>query len=161
MNARVITITIAVLLLAGVAYYIGTNRGSSDDADTVAGTTSQQVIPQQDPKLTETSAQLVGEWKSEDDGKYSREFRADGTVTDMYEGDASATASGTWKVFNASTRIPTGVTFSLDQDVTYIHVVMDGETYSYGIVKVTGEKLELIYMDRGGMLRFAKVDPSE
>jgi|SRR3989338_8380404 len=156
MNTRVITITIAVLLLAGVAYYIGTNRGSSD-ADILAATVAPQVSSQTDPRVVETSAQLVGVWKSDDDGKYSREFRADGTVTDMYEGDVSATANGKWNGFSASTQVPPGVTFPLDQDVTYLHVVMDGETYSYGVVKVNETKLELIYMDRGGMLRFSRV----
>ena len=154
MNTRTITIGIAVIILAGLAYYIGINR----EPATTDETQQQQQVTQTDPKATETSEQVVGAWKSDDDPKYTREFRADGTVTDRYEGEASATATGTWAVFTAKTELPAGITFQLNHDDAYIRVVMDGEAYNYRVEKATSAELELIYMDRGGVLRFSKVN---
>ncbi len=155
MSTRAITIGIAVIVLAGLAYYVGTSRTAEPTAET-ATTTSQQTV--QDPKVAETSSAVAGEWKSTDDAKYTRTFRADGTVTDTYEGDASATTNGTWTVFTSATELPVGVSFPLDTGTSYIQVAMNGEVFNYRVSSVTASELELIYMDRGGVLRFSKVN---
>ena len=156
MNTRAITIGVAVIILAGLAYYIGTNRTTPETVSTATTTPMQSA--QTDPKATETQSQVVGEWKSTDDAKFTRTFRADGTVTDTYEGNASATTNGTWKVYTAKMELPAGVTFQLDNDVSYIQIAMDSDTFNYRVSKATSAELELIYMDRGGVLRFKKVN---
>lgn len=152
MSQRAIIITILVLILAGAAYYIGTNR-----EPVVEEVVQSEDIVAADPAASETSQALVGMWRSKDDSKFTREFRADGTITDRYEGEESATSSGTFMVFTSTMTKPEGVMFDLDADVAYIRAIMDGEGYNFRVSSVSANELELIYMDRGGMLRFERV----
>lgn len=152
MNSRAITIGFAVLVLAGLAYYVGSNREPA-----VVPDETKEVAVATDPKATETLTSLVGVWKSKDDSKFTREFTAEGTIIDRYEGGDSATSNGTFTVFTSTMEIPDGVTFELEADDAYIRAIMDGEGYNFLVSSVTASDLELIYMDRGGVLRFSKV----
>jgi hypothetical protein len=48
--------------------------------------------------LTAIKRMLVGTWQNNADTGFTRQFNADGTMTDRYEGDDSATIHGTWIV---------------------------------------------------------------
>ena len=102
------------------------------------------------------AASIVGKWQSVDDEKFIREFKADGTALDTYEGEADVSA--TWKAF--STKSPVEVAFPIEADTAYVQMTVNTEeaqTLNFQVVKVTPEDLELIYMDRGGILVFKKV----
>ena len=99
---------------------------------------------------------LIGVWQSEGDVNFVREFRADGTIVDEYGGPEHAEVSGTWSEFSAEKPVG-GVNFPLEEGAIYIRATFDGELYNYRVVSVTDTALELIYMDRGGVLSFTKV----
>ncbi|MBI1833522.1 MAG: hypothetical protein HYR90_01725 [Candidatus Andersenbacteria bacterium] len=108
------------------------------------------------PKLDATEQMLVGVWGNDDDINFSREFKADGTVVDSYIGDNGPTSTtGTWTVFDATSTEP--VTFQLNNFDSYVKMMMDGDALYFRVSKISTDQLELIYMERGGALRFSKV----
>src|SRR3989344_2307119 len=104
MNNKVVVGIVGVLAVAGGAYYLGTMRSQSAGPESqsvpVSGAenSGNEMVVANDPsaKMSPEAGRAVGKWRSTDDAKFTREFRADGTVTDLYEGDASATSNGTW-----------------------------------------------------------------
>ena len=103
------------------------------------------------------SANITGKWRSVDDAKFTREFRSDGTAVDAYEGTDKT--SGTWKAFTKEAPLP--VPFPLEDNTVYIQMTMAGtqaDTLNFKLAKLTLEELELIYMDRGGTLRFRSIE---
>ncbi|OGG86018.1 hypothetical protein A2392_00935 [Candidatus Kaiserbacteria bacterium RIFOXYB1_FULL_46_14] len=110
----------------------------------------------QDIKLAITE-NLEGTWKSVDDEKFSRSFHSDGLVIDHYEG--SEDTAGKWEVFTASSSVTTS--FQLQPGAVYLRIMMGDskeETLHFLLSKLTPEELELIYMERGGVLRFSFVE---
>src|SRR3989344_670586 len=96
MNKRVLTVGIAIIILGAIAYYVATNRtetvmGGVDSQMPAEGSNADEMVVERDPLMS-------GKWESKEDAKFVREFRADGTVVDTYEGNASATMTGTWEV---------------------------------------------------------------
>lgn len=105
--------------------------------------------------VTIVSESIVGQWQSADDAKFTREFKTGGAVTDVYEGKTSTT--GTWTVFTKEK--PVAASFPLEENATYVRLEMSGtqkETLNFKVSRLTPEELELIYMDRGGTLKFKK-----
>lgn len=102
------------------------------------------------------SESIVGKWQSTEDAKFTREFKDGGTAVDTYEG--KDVTSGTWKVFTKDN--PVTVAFPLEADAVYIQMTMQGtqaDNLNFKLAKLTPEELQLIYMDRGGVLQFRKV----
>lgn len=100
---------------------------------------------------------IQGVWRSVDDEKFTREFKADGIVTDSYEG--SDDTEGSWVIFTINSEVETP--FSLEENTAYLKIATDvgaSEVMYYKLTKVTPEELELIYMDRGGALRFTRIE---
>ncbi|MBI2612569.1 MliC family protein, partial [Candidatus Kaiserbacteria bacterium] len=86
------------------------------------------------------SESIVGKWQSVDDAKFTREFKADGTAVDMYDGKDAT--SGTWKVFTKDN--PITVAFPLVADKVYIQMTMQGtqgDTLNFSLNKLTPEEL--------------------
>lgn len=105
---------------------------------------------------TSTSEDLLGLWKSTGDVSFTREFKEDGEVVDRYSGSESATVVGEWEIFTAENPAP-GAWFPLEEDSVYVRIMFDGEAYHYLIASVSETALELVYLDRGGVLQFEKV----
>ncbi len=103
---------------------------------------------------TAVGGNIAGTWKSVDDGKFEREFQAGGTVFDRYEGEEPV--AGTWEVFTSETASDTAM-FPLEAGAAYIKLDFGDEVLQYKIGKATPEELELIYLGRGNVLRFTKV----
>ncbi len=102
------------------------------------------------------SESIVGKWESADDVKFGREFRDGGVVIDTYEGTTATT--GQWKVYTKENPLPT--TFPLEGGSVYLQIVMPGsqaDTLNFKLAKLTPEELELIYMERGGVLKFKAI----
>lgn len=108
-------------------------------------------------KMNAEAGRAVGKWQSSDDAKFTREFREDGTVTDMYEGDASATANGTWsQVVDVSAE---AFEFPAVGGATLLKLVFGSETYYFAIsADTTADKLVLIHLSgRGNILSFTRM----
>jgi hypothetical protein len=99
---------------------------------------------------------IVGKWESTGDVKFVRELRADGTFTDSYDG--ASTDDGTWKVFSGANA--PAVSFSVEANAVYLQLVTEHDvvdTLSFKISKLTPEELEMIYLERGGVLSFRSI----
>lgn len=111
---------------------------------------------QQDVALI-VSESIAGKWQSTDDAKFFREFTTDGHVTDSYEG--AEKTDGVWVAYSAE-NVPESVQFPVDENAVYLQLVMEGsqdDALNFKVAKLTPETLELIYMDRGGVLSFTRV----
>lgn len=103
------------------------------------------------------SESIVGKWKSTSDAKFTREFKDNGTMIDYYDGKAVST--GSFKVFTSA--LPLKVSFPIETNAVYIQSTMTGsqsDTLNFKLGKLTPEELELIYMDRGGVNVFTRVN---
>lgn len=108
---------------------------------------------------TATRNSIRGIWQSVDDQKFVREFADDGTAFDKYEGEEDVI--GTFEVFESNTGVETP--FEQEDSTVYLKMTMGemaDEIFYFKIGKITPEELELIYLDRGGVLRFMKIMPN-
>ncbi len=99
---------------------------------------------------------IIGKWVSVDDAKFTREFKVGNVVTDLYDGKDAT--DGTSLVFTKDTA-PNGLTVPLEENAAYMQLVMKGtpaETLNFKVGKLTPEELELVYLERGGVLRFTR-----
>lgn len=152
MNNKVL-IGIVVLVLAGGVYWFYAD--SQKEGAKVADTTTSA---SQTAKMNAEAGRAVGKWKSTEDAKFTREFREDGTVTDMYEGDASATASGTWsQVVDVSVE---PIQLPAVGGATILKLVLGGESLYFAIsTDTTSDKLVLINLGgRGNILSFTRMN---
>ncbi|QQG37708.1 MAG: hypothetical protein HYS26_03705 [Candidatus Kaiserbacteria bacterium] len=103
------------------------------------------------------SESILGKWQATDDPKSARIFMENGTVTDWYENKSVST--GTWKVFTKEK--PVTVAFPIEPDTAYLQLTMSGtqaDNLNFKVTKMTPDQLELIYMDRGGVLTYTRVE---
>lgn len=97
---------------------------------------------------------LEGTWTSAEDAKFTRTFLEDGTVADAYEGEADT--GGQWTLFTKE--MPAhDVPFELEEEPIYLAIgVPENPTLYFKIVKIDEHNLELVYLNRGGVLKFTK-----
>lgn len=102
------------------------------------------------------SKSIVGQWKSNEDAKFTREFKSNGTISDSYEGKIVST--GKWQVFTSVK--PLKVSFPIEANAVYVQMTASGsqaETLNFRVNKLTPETLELMYMDRGSVNTFTRI----
>ena len=105
-------------------------------------------------------ALMVGTWRSTDDVRAMVEIRADGTWIDSYVGEPSATATSHWLLFSGAKPPKAAAGETLDAKSTYLEVNdQDGGQLFYALEKVDAKSLELLYLDRGNELTYARVKP--
>ncbi|HEY4516328.1 MAG TPA: hypothetical protein VJG64_00075 [Candidatus Paceibacterota bacterium] len=162
MNSKGILISIIVLLILGAGYWLYTDSQSQGEANRLAqGEAAQdtnstqvggEVAPDNDPAMN-------GTWKSKEDAKFTREFFADGTVRDRYEGDASATMTGTYMFVDTSVETDLPVPAANLSGMKVIKTTWpDGTILYFGVQSVTATDLALINLSgRGNILVFTKV----
>jgi hypothetical protein len=122
------------------------NFGDGDAAGSVKQDTSLIV-----------SESIQGKWQSTEDAKFVREFKADSVVEDWHDG--KVVTSGLFVVFTKA-NAPKMVAFPIEENAVYIQMTTKGtqaDTLNFKLVKMTSDELELIYMDRGGSLKFTRV----
>ncbi|MDP2649018.1 MAG: hypothetical protein U1D26_02050 [Patescibacteria group bacterium] len=149
MNKSVWWLIGVLVILAGLAYSFRDHK----------------VILQPAPAMQEsaasaekTQAALVGTWRSTQDPKFVREFRADGTVTDSYEGEPSATSVGTYASVGAS-QTDLQIPASALEGMSIIAIEFpDTGTLYFAVATLTDTSLEMIYISgMGNVLSFTKV----
>lgn len=145
--SKAITIVIALVILAAIGYYAITESQRPAMEATSASEAST------------SSAQMAGTWRSTDDAKFTRTFSADGTVTDRYEGDDSATDSGPYAIVDPNTVSDLPVQASALAGMTVIKAdfAKTGTMY-FSINALTATSLQMTYLGgRGGLLSFTRV----
>ena len=93
-----------------------------------------------DPELAE---HLVGEWRSLDDASFVRVLAAGGNFHDTYQGDAAG-APGTWALAGDGSG--------------ELRLSSEGDTMRFDVISITENSLAMIYLDRGNLLRFERVN---
>src|SRR3989338_9817743 len=157
MDSKGVLIGIIVLLLAGGAYWFINNSKAAAPEAVQTGTETAQTPQSAQAKMSPEAGRAVGKWQSTGDAKFTREFREDGTVTDTYEGDASATANGTWsQVIDVAVE---PVQLPSVGGATVLKLILGGEAYYFAIsTDTTADKLVLINLGgRGNILSFTRV----
>jgi hypothetical protein len=162
MNTRVITVGIAIIILGTIAYYVATTRSDSammEGDSAMSGESMEGAVEGDSMERTAMSeTKMAGTWKSNEDAKFTREFRSDGTFTDRYEGDASATMSGSWKVVDP-TAVDVGVPASALAGVTVVEMNFEDGPMYFGIANVSDVELAMVnYSGRGNILVFTKMN---
>ena len=101
------------------------------------------------------SESILGKWQSTDDTKFAREFETGGRVVDYY--DSKIQAEGEWSAFTKESAPDSAIPY--EDNAVYLRVTFAGDTQNpltFKVAKLTPEELSLIYMDRGGVLNFAR-----
>ncbi len=105
--------------------------------------------------IEQSAMDLSGTWISKQDARFVRVFTTDGTITDRYEGDDSATVRGTWNVVeDPATERPELV---VNEGVQVIKVQFAEEVMYFAIANLTETDLSLIYLSGNGTLEFSRV----
>ncbi|HET8580892.1 MAG TPA: hypothetical protein VFL98_00275 [Candidatus Paceibacterota bacterium] len=157
-------IVLLVTIIAGIAVLvIGYERFTVRPAAlpqpsfSASSTTAHAASHPAPAGATETAPTLAGEWRSTDDPKFMRTIREDGTFTDAYQGEPSATANGQWRIFDAS-QVRADFPYPLDAGASYLEFDdASGTTLYFKIVSLATSSLALMYLDRGNMLLFDRV----
>ena len=151
MKTRAVILLVMILILAVGALWIVYKQPGAPADMLLPFESTEEIREVQDVKTS-----LLGLWQSRGDVQFTREFTANGAIIDTYGGPEHAEVSGTWEVFTAEDTSFTAP-FPLQSGDTYIRVVIDGGGYHYRVDSVSATSLELVYMDRGGVLSFTKV----
>jgi hypothetical protein len=92
---------------------------------------------------------LTGTWQNSADTRFTRQFNADGTVIDRYEGDDSATIHGTWIVVK-------GDSFPLDRrgqkpppDAVFLQLMQNGDGILLQIAALDPQTLRVVNIISG------------
>ncbi|HEY0979745.1 MAG TPA: hypothetical protein VGE23_02810 [Candidatus Paceibacterota bacterium] len=115
-----------------------------------AGTEAEQ------PEAVAVSeAALAGTWKSTQDARFVRVFGADGTVIDRYEGDDSATVTGSWSIVADPAREQPDL--PAIENATVIKVQFPEEVMYFAVTELSATNLSMIYLSGNGVLTFTRV----
>jgi hypothetical protein len=126
---------------------------------TLGGMARGDVMAPPQPPIAAVSRALVGVWQSIDDTRFSREFRADGTAVERYEGDPDGSQSGAWLLFTGSAPPPEldGHRAFVAKGV-YLEIRENDDTMLFGITAVDRSALQMINLDRGNTLSFNRIE---
>ena len=164
MNKNILWIVVAVIVLGG-GWYIYSQGSAVPSSDVANSGESTQAASNNDvqPAGSKPDATLVlsenlqGKWQANDDAKFVREFKADGTVVDWYDNETKT--SGTYQIFTQLK--PITVSFPLEVNAAYVQIREAGsqsETLNFKIgLSADASTLTLTYMDRGGATTYTRV----
>ena len=158
MSNKVLVGIIALLIIGGgYWFYTDSQKENAKGADTTTPTSQIETTQTSQAKMSPEAGRAVGKWKSTEDAKFTREFREDGTVTDMYEGDAAATMTGTWSQVVDISAEP--FEFPAVGGATFLKLVLGGDTLYFAVsTDTTVDKLVLINLSgRGNILTFNRM----
>lgn len=152
----ILILTLTLLVLLGI--YISTNTDTkSDQVSTPVVQPSASQPPPEDSADDEQSTNLiVGTWQSTQDPRAYKVFESDGTAIERYAGEQPLETAGTWRVFRIDDPVDS-YPQPLDADTTYVRIDDGDEQYHYAITALNETTLELIYLDRGGVLQYQRV----
>lgn len=159
-KSAVITVLVIIVLAIGVWYVAGMKRAAPMQGGVVEdwSATSSSASGTSELAGTPLSEQLAGTWRSSDDAKFTRSFTADGKVTDAYQGDASATETGTYAIVNPAQEkaLPVPAASVAGMSVLRIDFPKSGTLY-FSINALSDGSLQMTYLGRGNILSFTRV----
>jgi hypothetical protein len=143
---------LVIVLLVGLGYVVYTSSFEKAEEVPVTEDVTQSKLAADDQRTL-----LVGVWRSNDDAKFTREFRENGQVIDMYASeDTPLPTQGIWSLVTDMNAEP--VDIAADIDTTVLKLEFPEETMYFGLASNTATTLELVYYGgRGGVLTFTKV----
>ncbi|MBV9159930.1 MAG: hypothetical protein JO019_05035 [Candidatus Kaiserbacteria bacterium] len=142
---KLLLLAIALIIIAGGVYFLAPKHIVTNTQPTTATETT-----------VATSSLLEGTWQSTEDSKFTREFKADGSFTDSYAGDASAATVGTWNLFTSGNPDP-GLHDALEPGATYLKMTDPNEVLFFSLLHIDDSDLQLSYLDRGNTLEFRRI----
>lgn len=141
---------LVIVLLVGLGYVVYTST-----LEPVEEVTSEE-SPSSKLSAADERTLLVGVWRSNEDAKFTREFRENGQVVDMYESvDMPLPTQGIWSIVTDVSAEP--VELAADFTLRILKLEFPEETMYFGLSENTTTTLDLVYLGRGGMLTFTKV----
>lgn len=145
MKTAIAWIIVILLCIGGVWYYLETRD------DVVPPEAQVEEVGTE----SESSTSVVGSWRSTEDPKFTREFTADGTITDRYEGEEGATTTGSWEVVTAASLSGLGLP---EVEGTIIRVQFPEEAFYFSVNAETDQDtLSLTYLGGNGVLVFERI----
>ena len=100
--------------------------------------------------------QILGIWRSTQDPKFTREFKNDGKVIDAYDG-SSPNSNGRWVIFTKQMPID-ALPEVLEDGAVYLSIAApESEAQYFKIASINSHELQLVYLDRGGVISFTKI----
>jgi hypothetical protein len=100
---------------------------------------------------------LIGTWQNTADPGFTRELDRDGTATERYEGDDSATASGHWLLFAGTAQPADMAARKLPADGVYLEVSTHGDLYLFALQSLDPQSLQMVSLDRKQSLIFSRL----
>ncbi len=158
MNARFVTGLVAVVAVAAAAFYFWPKDATAPLATTDGTQQTTQQAATNGTVSMET--QLSGTWRSNADGKFTREIRADGVIIDRYQGDATAGVNGQWKIVDLAKETNPSVPLASFPGKTVVKVEWEGgvETTYFVVTDLTSEILTTTDLTgRGDVTTYARV----
>lgn len=139
---NIIIVLIAIVVVGGGFYYFSNKE--SEEADNYA---AEEALP---------ADSLAGVWQSVEDPNFIRTIYENGGYLDTYTGTDIST-EGPWVTFMAGTT-PEEFPYEVEEGAEYLELKDEDGSLYFKIVEKTEEKLVLIFLDRGGVLEFTRVN---
>jgi len=148
---HLLLILIGLVVAGGLGYFVGYDHGFENAAAPTSAFENAAVSD-----AAATMANVIGMWQSTEDPNFTREIRNDGVVTDRYAGQEDS--DGLWMVFTKD--IPdTSFTGPIEEGAVYLSMAMsEDEKYYFKVTNADGQHLDLVYLDRGGLLSFTRAN---
>ncbi len=152
-------IVLLLILVALVGVYSITNTDTTPDPASTPLVQPVTLEPESEGVVDykQSKTLLVGEWQSAQDPNSYKVFLADGTVIERYTAEQLIETAGTWRLFRTDDPVDS-YQQPLDEDTTYVLIDDSGEQYHYSITTLDENTLELVYLGRGGVLQYTRVD---
>lgn len=155
MNKNVVIGIVVVIALAIVGWWYWTMMRPVAGTEQVAPSADQSIngvaVPNEDAAVA-----LAGTWRSKQDARFVRVFQANGTIVDRYEGDDSATVTGTWNFVEDPAEEQAGL--PVVKDAKVIKVQFPEEVMYFALLDLSETDLSMSYLGgAGGSLEFSRV----
>ncbi|XKT74986.1 MAG: hypothetical protein ACJKSS_02360 [Patescibacteria group bacterium UBA2103] len=148
MNKNTIIVILSLIIVGGGFYFFMQNN----EMETPEVQEEEQVVEASLPNDS-----IVGVWQSTEDPNFIRTIYENGGYMDAYEGMEDATTNGPYVTFTVE-NLPEAFPYEAGEGKQYLELQDDAGSLYFEIVEVTEEKLVLIYLDRGGVLEFTRVE---
>lgn len=151
---------IVIIILGALGWYLFVGNAPAEDSSSMEDGSSMEMESEDESMMQDTeplqSDSLAGTWRSVDDPKFVRNIYENGGYLDTYEGEPGASTTGPWVTFTEE-NAPSDFPYTLEAGAVYLRLDDSAGPLYFKITKLTDTELELIYLDRGGALRFTRV----
>ncbi|KND47447.1 MAG: hypothetical protein AB199_03390 [Parcubacteria bacterium C7867-004] len=157
MNTKIITGIAVVIALLVVGWWYWTYLAPRALAPTqeMATTTEEGSVNEVANTTDAFKAKLAGDWRSKDDAKFTRQFSADGTVVDRYQGNDDATVTGEWSIVADPSK--EAIPLPVVKDAKIVKIEFPEEALYFAVNGLTETDLSMIYLTGNGTLEFSRV----